>query len=267
MELCEFYDSYWASKDDSVDQGRLDLLVDLIREGENVLEVDCGPGMLAQRLQDKGANVTATDLSLVAVERARQKGLNVSQVSLDDGSLPFSDGSFDAVVSDSAIEHLFFTREGLAECVRVLRTGGRLVVLLPNIAHWRYRLWLLGGRFPYIKDSPTDPTHIRFFTLPEARRLCERLGLTVSRCDGSASLWVRGLYPSLLRRRFIRTVYRWSARLWPSLLARDFILVCEKRSASSTGQLRYSPDIRGSGQTSPPLRSPAEGETPSEEVG
>jgi methionine biosynthesis protein MetW len=228
MELSEFYDCYWSAKDDNVDHRRLDLMVDLVRKGERVLQVDCGPGMLAQRLEAKGAIVTGTDLSLVAVERARQKGIDAQQVSLDDERLPFSDSTFDVVISDSAIEHHFFYREALAECVRVLRPGGRFIILLPNIGHWRFRLWLLAGRFPYIKDAPTDLTHLRFFTLREGKQLCESLGLMVRRSDGSASLWVRGLYPSFLRRPIVRSLYTRAARIWPSLLARDFVLLCEK---------------------------------------
>lgn len=232
VELSEFYDSYWAARDDNVDQSRLDLLVALVRNGDRVLQVDSGPGMLAQRLRAKGAVVTATDLSLIAVERARQKGIDAQQVVLDDEPLPFPDDAFDCVVSDSAIEHLFFYRNALAECVRVLRPGGRFVLLLPNIGHWRFRLWLLAGRFPYIKDSPTDVTHLRFFTLYEGRRFCEKSGLRVRRTDGSAGLWTKGLYPPFLRRRVVRRIYARAARIWPSLFARDFILLCEKLPSS-----------------------------------
>lgn len=228
MELTEFYDCYWASKDDSVDHKRLDLIVDLVERGENVLQVDCGPGMLAHRLKAKGAIVTGTDISLLAVERARQRGINARQVALDDCPLPFPDGAFDVVVSDSTIEHLFFYRQALTECVRVIRPGGRFIILLPNIGHWRYRLWLMAGRFPYFKDGPTDMTHLRFFTVHEAKQLCESLGLRVYRFDGSASLWVRDLYPAFFRRRIVRDLYTRAARVWPSLLARDFILACEK---------------------------------------
>ncbi len=232
VELSEFYDCYWAARDDNVDQSRLDLIVALVREGERVLQVDSGPGMLAQRLQAKGAIVTATDLSLIAVERARQKGIDAQQVVLDDELLPFPDDAFEVVISNSAIEHLFFYHKALVECVRVLRPGGRLVLLLPNIGHWRFRLWLLAGRFPYIKDSPTDVTHLRFFTLYEGRRLCEKLGLKVRRTDGSAGLWTKGLYPPFLRRPIARRIYARAARIWPSLFARDFILLCEKLSSS-----------------------------------
>lgn len=41
----------------------------------------------------------------------------------------------------------------------------------PNLAHWRCRWWLLRGRFPYVRNTPTDLTHLRFFTLAEARDL------------------------------------------------------------------------------------------------
>ena len=55
--------------------------------------------------------------------------------------------------------------------VFVLILGGTLIWLVPNIGHWRYRLWLLAGRFPTIDNSPTDEYHIRFVTRHEGLEL------------------------------------------------------------------------------------------------
>ena len=228
MDLVAYYDCYWSQADDTFDLERLDLLARHVRLGERVLEVDCGPGVLANRMRERGAQVEATDLSAVAVARAQAKGIPARQVDIDSEPLPYADGVFDVVVSNSAIEHRFFHERSLDECVRVLRPGGRLIVCLPNVAHWLCRWWLLTGRFPYRQHAPTDPMHLRFFTVHEARALLRVRGMRVVLVDGSASLWARDFYPAWLRRRRLRRPYTWLAHRWPSLFARDFVAVAYK---------------------------------------
>jgi SAM-dependent methyltransferase len=138
--------------------------------------------------------------------------------------LPFADGEFDAVVANSNLEHLFYMRRHIAELARCVRPGGKLIWLVPNIGHWRYRLWLLRGRFPYVADSPTDEYHIRYVTAYEGRRLLEGAGLERIRLRGHAGTWVRGLYPRLLVNRYTKRafdrMYEPLVRARPSLFAR-----------------------------------------------
>jgi len=228
MNLVDFYDQYWQQADDTFDLERLGLISNRIVSGEQVLEVDCGPGVLAKMMVERGAQVMGTDLSIVAVDRTRAKGIPAEQVDVDTQPLPFDENSFDAVVSNSMMEHRFFPERTLDECVRVLKPGGRLIVCLPNTAHWLCRWWLLTGRFPYVKNSPTDALHIRFFTVSEARKLCQDRGLRVIEVDGSASLWAKDFYPALIRSRRLRGLYKKLAHRWPSLFARDFVMVCQK---------------------------------------
>jgi methionine biosynthesis protein MetW len=228
VDLAAYYDDYWRKTGDTFDMTRLQLIADHVEAEEKVLEVDCGPGVMATLMRERGADVTGTDLSRVAVERARAKGFPVTQVDLDTETLPFENASFDTVVSNSAIEHRFYFDRSLDECVRVLRHGGKFILCLPNIAHWRCRLWILLGRFPYVRNSPTDMTHLRFFTVSEAKKLCEARGVEVKKVDGSASLWVRGFYPWPFRKPVIRDIYTWLARTWPAMFSRDFVLVGQK---------------------------------------
>ena len=233
MDFEGYYDQYWREKGDRVDRSRLELLARHVEAGQTVLQVDGGPGWLGELLQARGAHVVMTDLSGVAVEQARARGLDARQVAIDAGPLPFEDCAFDAVISDSQLEHRFDHEHALREMVRVLRPDGRLILLLPNTAHWRVRWWLLRGRFPYVANTPTDWLHLRFFTLPDVRDLLARLGVTVEQTDGSASLWVAGLYPAWLQRGVPARLYTRLARRWPSLWARDFILVGRKRMPAS----------------------------------
>ena len=228
MDFVRYYDAYWQDKGDKVDRQRLDLLAQRVAAGERVLQVDGGPGWLAEMMQARGAQVTMTDLSNVAVARAQARRVDARQCDIDTGPLPFDDAAFDVVVSDSQLEHRFDHEHALDEMARVLRPGGRLILLLPNTAHWRMRWWLLCGRFPYVAHTPTDPLHLRFFTLPDTRALLARRNLVVEMTDGSASLWVKALYPGLLRSRYGAHLYTRLARRWPSLFARDFIVVARK---------------------------------------
>jgi methionine biosynthesis protein MetW len=231
MNLVDFYDAYWRQADDTFDLERLGLIAKRVGRGENVLEVDCGPGVLASMMRERGAQVTGTDLSSVAVERARAKGIAAQQVDIDSEPLPFEDASFDTVVSNSMVEHRFFPERCFDEFVRVLKPGGKLIVCLPNIAHWLCRWWIIRGRFPYVVNSPTDMLHIRFFTVSEAKQLCRSRGLEVLEVDGSASLWAKDFYPRLVRSHRLRGIYTQLAHRYPSLFARDFVLVCRKVSA------------------------------------
>ncbi len=105
MNLAEFYDAYWRQTDDTFDLERLDLIARRIGSGENILEVDCGPGVLASRMRERGAQVTGTDLSIVAVERTQNKGIPAQQVDVDTQPLPFADASFDNILCVEAACH------------------------------------------------------------------------------------------------------------------------------------------------------------------
>ena len=234
MNLVAWYENYWQSKSDNVDHRRLDLMLPYIRPGQSVFQLDGGPGMLAERIQkERGAHVIMTDLTEEAVARARAKGIVASQLYIAEQDIPYPDAAFDVVVSDSAIEHHFDPARSFDELARVLKPGGVFILCLPNIAHWRCRLWLLRGRFPYAAATPTDFTHLRFFTLNEIRSWLQARRIEITAVDGSASLWVRGgFYPGWLRYRPLARLYTRLARRWPTLFARDLIIIGQKRLAA-----------------------------------
>lgn len=234
MNLVGWYEAYWAGKSDNVDQDRLDLMLVHVQPGWRVFQLDGGPGMLAERMvKERGVEVILTDLTHEATQRARAKGLNASQLYIAEGDIPYPDASFDAVVSDSAIEHHFDPARSFDELARVLKPGGTFILCLPNIAHWRHRWWLMRGQFPYVPATPTDFSHLRFFTLNEISTWLQERDVEIKHVDGSASLWVRGLYPAWIRRHRLRPWYTRLARRWPTLFARDLIIIGRKRVVAS----------------------------------
>ncbi len=231
MDIVAWYEAYWAAKDDTVDDSRLDLMLPYVQKDQRLFQLDGGPGMLAERLvKERGADVVLTDLTFEATRRAQAKGLQAQQLYIADQDIPYPDASFEVVVSDSAIEHHFDPARSFDELARILKPGGTLLLCLPNIAHWRCRLWLLRGHFPYVYGAPTDFTHLRFFTLNDIRSSLSDRQIEIEHVDGSASLWVReGFYPRWMRHPWIRPWYIRLARRHPTLFARDLIVIGRKR--------------------------------------
>ena len=116
-----------------------------------VLDVGTGTGKLAAAIAQRHprARVVGVDFSEPMLRASTEA---VPLAAGDALRLPFADASFDAVVSAFLLRNVADLESGVAEQVRVLRSGGRLVVLetapaplLPMRLYLRYVLPLLGG--------------------------------------------------------------------------------------------------------------------------
>jgi SAM-dependent methyltransferase len=110
--------------------------------GRDVLEVGCGAAQGARWLVAQGARVTAFDVSggqlAQARELDRRTGIEVRRlVQADAQQLPFTDGTFDVVVSAfGAIPFVADSAGTMRELARVLRPGGRLVFSATHPVRW-----------------------------------------------------------------------------------------------------------------------------------
>jgi len=120
-----------------------------LRGMKSILDVGSGAGQIAGHLldfSDPGARITCMDISQPMLRRARQrlKSQRPDYVVADVTSLPFANDSFDGITCGYVLEHVPDPAQGLSELARVLRRGGRMLLLTTEdnfSGAWTSRFW------------------------------------------------------------------------------------------------------------------------------
>jgi SAM-dependent methyltransferase len=141
--------------------------------GREVLEAGCGEGYGADLIAGVAHRVVAVDYDEAAVAhvRSRYPGVEVMRANL--AELPLADASVDVVVNFQVIEHLWDQARFVAECARVLRPRGLLMVSTPN------RITFSPGR-----DTPINPFHTRELNADELTQLLVDAGFRAVSISG-----------------------------------------------------------------------------------
>lgn len=159
---------------------RIAALVD-VKRTEAVLDVACGPGIVAEHLAHHAGLVVGIDLTeamlKAAQDRCERAGLTNVRFELGNAeALPYADGSFDVVVSRLSFHHFPDPGRVLDEMRRVTRTGGRIAVAdvtsadAPDESQLQNALEIL-----------RDPSHVRMLARAELQTLFESRGLRIAR--------------------------------------------------------------------------------------
>ena len=156
---------------------RTAFLIERCPAGEG-LDVGCGTGVLAERLERQGLTMTGVDPSAGMLDVLRQKRPSVKAVQGSGTDLPFADNSFDLVMCVAVLHHVAdadAVRETLGEMVRVARPSGRVVV------------WDHNPRNPYWRNLmarvPQDTGEERLIPEEELLTGLRRVGANIESCE------------------------------------------------------------------------------------
>jgi|SRR5579885_1752924 len=118
-------DTFDFAREVLLDGAMLDMCGDV--KGKTVLDVGCGEGRFCRMLRGRGAHTTGIDPTEALLSVAKERDPAGQYVTGVGERIPFEDSSFDIVVSYLTLLDIEDYRKAIAECVRVLRPGGRFV--------------------------------------------------------------------------------------------------------------------------------------------
>jgi ubiquinone/menaquinone biosynthesis C-methylase UbiE len=144
-----------------------------------VLDVACGPGLIACELAKTAKHVTGIDITDKMLERAAQtqKDLNLQNITWKKCDItqgvPFKESSFSLVVTRYSFHHLLNPGQALSDMVRVCNPGGRVVVIdaapEPSKAQG-FDKW----------ETLRDPSHVRVLSVDNMKQIMINAGLEIT---------------------------------------------------------------------------------------
>jgi ubiquinone/menaquinone biosynthesis C-methylase UbiE len=166
------------------DEAALALVIEFSGAGpsDTVLDVACGPGILACAFARVAKHVTGIDITPAMLDRARmlQKERGLTNVTWQQGDvlpLPYADASFTAVTSRFAFHHFLDPKAVLAEMRRVCAPGGTVLVVDSAPARDKADAF---NRMEIVRD----PSHVRAMPEEELKALFTSVGLPEPRTTG-----------------------------------------------------------------------------------
>lgn len=174
----------------------------------SVLDVGCGGGDLGYALKGKGCVVKGLDLKLDRINMNRAFYQSLEEHDIE--KLGFGNEQYDVIVFSDVLEHLNDPEKVLTKSRESLKSGGMVLVSLPNVAYLDNRVGLLKGNWNYTDEGILDRTHLKFFTLVTAEQLLLSAGFRVQEIDSEIpvirSAWKSGIFSML-------------SEAWPGLFA------------------------------------------------
>ncbi|HEY2944035.1 MAG TPA: class I SAM-dependent methyltransferase [Vicinamibacteria bacterium] len=157
----------------------------LVGGGKLVLELGCATGYVSRILTERGCRVVGVEGHPEAAADARRICDEVIVADLDalDCRAALGDRRFDVILCGDVLEHLKDPRRLLAELRPFLRSDGRVVASLPNVAHASVIAELLSGRFAYRPWGLLDDSHLRFFTRDSIYECFEGAGFVIDHLE------------------------------------------------------------------------------------
>jgi SAM-dependent methyltransferase len=208
QELSPFYQSdYHVFADPLPDAASIGRLLAKKRKGDRLnhalivvggryLDIGCGMGEMIAAMAQVGMESEGVEPNQAAVNRTQTIGLKVFCGTLDDAHFP--DANFDSISMYHVLEHTHDPVAVLAECRRILKPGGEIVVGVPNFGS------LVRSLVGWTWSAHDLPRHLQHFRESSIRRAAARAGLLVSDLETeSLPEHVEGELVGWLRRRLM----------------------------------------------------------------
>lgn len=166
----KYYDSTFHISLEDTNESHA-IIANRIKPNSIVLDIGCAQGLIGEAISDH-CTMYGIELDKEAIEIARKTNSYVEIYNFDISDKTnreynkfFNNNiKFDYIIFSDVLEHLLHPDEVLYQFSKKLNSGGKILVSLPNIAHYDVVNGLLNENFNYSGMGILDNTHLRFFT-------------------------------------------------------------------------------------------------------
>lgn len=133
--------------------------------GGKLLDIGCSSGNKLKWMREIGWNVSGIETNKKAADIGRKDGLDITQGSVFD--VDFQEGSFDVIIMDMVLEHLYNPVRALELVFKWLKKDGQLIITIPTFDGIEFRIY---KDYAYALQMPT---HITFFGRKHIKRILD----------------------------------------------------------------------------------------------
>jgi 2-polyprenyl-3-methyl-5-hydroxy-6-metoxy-1,4-benzoquinol methylase len=205
-------------------------LIDLIEAPyQRVLDVGCGAGDNAALIESRNPECEIVGITQSEAEaRLARRYMSSCLVADIESETPAAllGQSFDVLIFSHVLEHLRYPSEVLDRFTGLLRTGGQVLIAVPNVLFWQMRSRFLRGDFKYESSGILDDTHLRFFTYFTAEQMLFRNGsmLRVTSKTTSGYFPLPVLRQHVLPQSVSAHIDRWALFHWPNFFGWQILI-------------------------------------------
>jgi glycosyltransferase involved in cell wall biosynthesis len=199
--------------------------IERILPNSTVLDLGCGPGVMAAELIKKQARTISVDKYIT--QSVKNNSAETIEVDLDDFEFDFGPDNIDTILMLDIIEHLREPEETLRRIRR--RYSGKapqIILTTGNVGFLPIRLALLIGQFNYGKRGILDLDHTRLFTFYSLRRILNQRGFEILEEHGVPAPFILALGNNRLA-RFLMGVNRFLIKISKNLFAYQVAVIAK----------------------------------------
>lgn len=162
-----------------------------------ILDFGCSNGALGRELmllnRERLFSGIELDPELAAEARLYLNEVYLGDLEKDDWIAKFSNNTFDCLIFADVLEHLPYPAKLFEKADRLLVPGGTVIISVPNVRHISaFMSVFVSGTFPRRSRGIFDATHLRWFTIGDARRFVEKHGFIIESIEPTLRWGDRG---------------------------------------------------------------------------
>jgi SAM-dependent methyltransferase len=142
-----------------------EIVFNQLNKEERVLDIGCGSGNFLEKLKSKTSNIIGLEYNNLAIEKCLAKGLTVYNTGLKEFSeIKENQFKFDIICAFQVLEHIFDVNSFLTSCIKLLGSGGRLIIGVPNNNPYLHK-------YDYFHTLNLPPHHIGLWNKTSLKKL------------------------------------------------------------------------------------------------